>query len=106
MEFLKNNKNRRCFICDRELLVKEYKNFIIIKNKFPYDEVYDGNTHYMLCPKRHVREAYNLTAEETKEMWDILESKDLQFDQATLNKMEYRSSADHFHWHLLTRKTS
>ena len=99
MEYLKTKDLSQCFICHRELLVKEYKQWLLIKNKFGYDAVYSN--HLLLCPKRHVQEMYELNMDETAEMWEILNS-DLKYNQAILNKRGDRSLLAHFHWHLVT----
>lgn len=96
MEFLKNNKNRRCFICDRELLVKEYKNFIIIKNKFPYNRIFAQ--HFLICPKRHISQIFQLNISEIKELEKILSTFD--YDMIFWNNTKYQSHKSHIHLHL------
>lgn len=100
MEYLKNQDKTQCFICHRELLEKEYQHWVLLKNKFGYDAVYSVSR--LLCPKRHVQEMYELNMKEIEEMWQILESDDLNYNQIMINRRADRSLVSHFHWHVLT----
>lgn len=102
MEFLNKKFNKKCIFCHRDLLVKDFDNFILVKNRFPYDRVYKN--HWMLAPKRHIQEMYELNMEETAEMWKILESDELEYNQIIINKRGDRSILNHFHIHIVSIK--
>lgn len=61
--------NDSCFICDRELLVKEYNHWLLLENRYPYKEF---KKHYLLCPKRHINRRGILTKEENEEYVGIM----------------------------------
>lgn len=102
MEFLKNKYQGNCIFCAKDLLVKEFDLWILLKNRFPYDRVYKN--HYLLAPKRHVEELYQLTPEEHTELDKIFD--EIPHNQVILNRRSDRSIPRHFHFHLVTIKSS
>ena len=95
MDYLKNTYKGNCIFCDKELLEKEFEYWIIIKNKFPYDKVFCN--HRLLATKRHVTEEIN--NKERKELKKILAEE--EYNHCILNKKQYRSIPQHFHYHLV-----
>lgn len=89
-----------CIFCAKDLLIKEYKFWVLLQNKFPYNKW--GNEHWLLAPKRHVEEEIYLLEDERIELYKILAS--LNYNMQILNKKEDRSVPHHFHYHLLTLK--
>lgn len=90
-----------CRLCDKEP-IKVFKNWKIIQNKFPYDQI--TAVHHMLVPLRHVTEA-KLTAEEAEELYDIktnLLDGEYMFIMEALPRI--KSIPAHFHLHLLVPK--
>ncbi len=98
MEYLQNEYDGTCIFCARELFVKEYKYWLIVENRFPYNAVFSN--HRMLAPKRHLKE--DLNKEEMLELKFIL--KEEEYDYCVLNKRDRRSLPEHFHYHLLNMK--
>lgn len=100
MSFLQANYDGKCIFCARDLLVKEYKYWILVKNRFPYDRVYEK--HCMLATKRHVEELYELTHDEHMELDTLFD--EIEHNQVILNRRANRSIPRHFHVHLVTIK--
>lgn len=100
MDYLSNDYTGNCIFCAKELLVKEYKYWLLIKNRFPYDKVYTN--HLLLAPKRHVAELYEITEAEHQELDKLFD--EIPHNQVILNKRADRSIPRHFHFHLVTIK--
>ena len=92
-----------CFLCLQEEVA--YELWKLVKNAFPYDRVAKPGTHFMLCPRRHVAEDYDLTAEEIDER-DRIIRYDLSkaFSCIMLNFKPARSHPSHLHYHLWVRR--
>lgn len=102
MKFLEDKYAGECIFCAKDLLVKEFDLWILLKNRFPYDKIYEGRTHYLLAPKRHVEELWELTQDEHAELDRLFD--EIDHNQAILNKRKDRSIPRHFHLHLVTLK--
>lgn len=90
-----------CVLCASPS-VKEFKEWRIIENRFPYDLV--ASTHHMILPKRHVDE-FGLTEAEKAEYEEIKEN----YLQSTYEFFiepvrRQRSIPGHMHLHLITAK--
>ena len=59
----------KCFICEKDNLVKEYKYWVLLKNSYPYVEL---NQHCLLCPKRHINQREEITRDENDEYVSII----------------------------------
>jgi diadenosine tetraphosphate (Ap4A) HIT family hydrolase len=97
MSFLKTKKTG-CFICAREMVRGEFKNFILIENRFPYDKIFAQ--HLLLCPKRHLSKISQLSILELKELEKILTT--LDYDMAIWNSLKCQSHQGHIHLHICT----
>jgi diadenosine tetraphosphate (Ap4A) HIT family hydrolase len=98
LEYKKKLPAGFCPMCERELLVKEYKHWIITKNRFPYDAI--TNKHDMLSPKRHIGEKEQLTFEEVKELREI--EKTIEgYTSIIYNLPQNQSVKGHLHYHLI-----
>jgi diadenosine tetraphosphate (Ap4A) HIT family hydrolase len=86
-----------------EYRLREWENWAIIKNDFPYSAAFD--VHHMLIPKRRVseRELYESEREELKQVLDAI-SED--YDCMLVNFKTKQSIRDHYHIHLLVYKTN
>ncbi len=100
MKYLDEQYDQSCIFCAKDLIVREYKYWILVKNKFPYDKVFKN--HNMLATRRHVEELYELTDEEHQELDRLFD--EIPHNQAILNKRADRSIPRHFHLHLVTIK--
>lgn len=100
MAYLEEQYDQSCIFCAKDMLIKEYDLWILVKNKFPYDKVFKD--HYMLATKRHVEELYQLTDEEHQELDKLFDI--IPHNQAILNRRSDRSIPRHFHLHLVTIK--
>lgn len=92
---------QQCRLCDG-ILVKEFKYWKVIQNRFPYDLIAD--VHHMIIPKRHVKEI-DLTMEERKEYEEIKRNyidRKYQYILEATNKS--KSIAEHLHLHLIISK--
>ena len=98
MRYLDAHYDGKCIFCARDMLVKEYEYWVLVKNRFPYDRVYKN--HLMLATKRHVEELYELTEEEHAELDKLFD--EIPHNQAILNRRADRSVPRHFHLHLVT----
>lgn len=76
IKYIKESKKKEgCFICEiinkdndeENLVLNRTKNTIIIMNKFPYN-----SAHIMICPKRHIKNFYELKNEEIEEIMKLI----------------------------------
>jgi len=82
--------------------LKEFKEWRIIENRFPYDLV--AEVHHMLVPKRHASDA-ELTASEQEEFEAIKEAYVQEVYEFMIEPArKKRSIPDHSHLHLLIAK--
>ena len=88
-----------CFLCEQEDVA--YDMWKLVKNQYPYDLIAKPGTHFMLCPKRHVAEEYDLIAPEWVER-DTIIRYDLSkaFSCMMLNFDHARTHKSHLHYHL------
>jgi hypothetical protein len=88
-----------CFLCSHEDVA--YEQWKLVKNAFPYDVIAKPGTHFMLCPRRHIAEPYDLNDEETEER-DRIIRYDLSkaFSCIVLNFGNARTHKSHLHDHL------
>lgn len=91
-----------CFICRRDLLIKEYKHWIIVGNRYPYDAV--AQTHHMIAPKRHISKHEELSLEELSELNQIREKNADTYDFEMFNLPHRQTHPPHFHIHLIKYK--
>ena len=71
MEYISKGKEEGCFICKaatqrpspRNLVLKKYKNVLIVMNRFPYN-----TGHLMIAPISHKGEMESLSDDERKEL--------------------------------------
>ncbi len=76
MEYIRGEKEKGCIFCDKPRQAHDRENFIVhrgraafvIMNKFPYN-----NGHLMVVPYRHEAALDKLTAEESGEMFSLLQ---------------------------------
>lgn len=105
-EWKKKNDPCYCPFCNRDLMRKEFKYFIIIENRFSYDAL-PIDTHYLLASKRHIKSEDEMTLEERAELksieWQIM-NKQLGFDSILQNSYDKMSIPSHWHKHLLVYK--
>lgn len=92
-------KDDPCIFCHPDLLVKEYKHWRIVKNRFPYDAIAQRND--MIAPKRHVANFQDLEGVEKLEYYEILEEVKDNYTYVSLNMPSGRSLPEHYHEHLI-----
>ena len=85
-----------CIFCARDLFIREFKYWILLQNKFPYDKI--ASEHYLLATKRHIQEPEEMNKEERTELYQL--QKDLDYNMFILNKQSDRSQ-QHLHFHLI-----
>lgn len=90
-----------CPFCTKQMLIKEYKYWILLKNRFPYDDRY--KTSHMLAPKEHVKEE-NISILAFVELLNIKKEIANKYDLIQENLGSLKSRPDHHHLHLLIRK--
>ena len=106
VDWLKNNKDKPCGFCSMPLnqIVRKYKDFIVVKNVFPYRSWFDFkiSSHLMIVPKRHIKNVSQLSKTETEEYIKILGEFDKKgFSSYTKSEKDPARSIEHFHTHLL-----
>lgn len=99
MDYLENDYDGSCIFCAKDLMVKDYGNFVLLRNRFPYDSIYSD--HLLLAPKEHVENMYDLSYERIKEYFEIIDT--IKHDHARLNSRDERSIPLHLHIHLLIK---
>lgn len=105
------NKKNKCPFCvvENSAMISESKNFRVIYNKYPTVE-----GHSLIITKRHIKSLLELSEEEWIELKNIsnglirglfkcFDSK--SFDYAIQEGFDAGGSIDHFHIHVIPRKT-
>ena len=100
VDYLKNEYDNVCIFCKRDLLIEEFKYWVLVKNRFPYSNVFKN--HRMLASKAHVTNYNELEAEAKLELEELL--AELDYDMCIINKKNKRSIPLHYHRHLVTLK--
>lgn len=92
------------FLNWEESLIKEFKNWVIIKNDFPYDAI--ATTSHMISTKREVAFDWNLLNEEEIEEFNELKNNYIKQNYEVLweNLPKGQTLPGHFHLHLLVLK--
>lgn len=85
-------------------LVKEFNNWVIIKNEFPYDAIADVS--HMISTKRNVAFDWELLNEEEKEEFKIIRNNYIKenYDVLWENLPKTATFPEHFHLHLILLK--
>lgn len=94
-----------CFLCERDLLRKEFKYWFICENRYPYNLV--ASRHDLLACKRHVKTLDELTIPEIVELESItyqIFKRELDYDQIIFNVPHRQSVPFHLHLHLIRLK--
>ena len=106
-KYVAKHKVADCDFCeyhDSPEVVKEYPQFLVIPNLFPYT-VWDGVNvldHMMLIPKRHVTSMSNFTEEESLEHTKLLgHYEDQGYSVYARSHMNNLKSVPHQHTHLI-----
>jgi diadenosine tetraphosphate (Ap4A) HIT family hydrolase len=96
----KKNDANYCPFCNKDILIKEFDFWIILKNRFPYTNTVK---HYLLSPKRHIKRKEYLTEDEKIELEKIEREleKSSEFSYIRLNFHHKQSIPDHMHYHLI-----
>lgn len=84
-----------------ECPIKQWKNWLLIDNEFPYSAAF--SVHHMLIPKRKTTQK-QLAIDEKQEFDNILDELSDQYDCLLINFQKKQSIKNHFHVHLLTYK--
>jgi diadenosine tetraphosphate (Ap4A) HIT family hydrolase len=100
--YQKDVQQAGCFICGFDLLVKEYKKWVILENKYPYDAI--SNKHHLLCPKRHIATREEMTVDELDELKVIRKETGDLYDFEQWNYPRRQTHPIHFHYHLIKFK--
>ena len=102
MELLENVDPRLCPFCSERKILSSFKFWYITVNRFEYDARCDISE--ILTTKRHVAKLSELTINEVKELFYILETQMGKYQYQTLNSLDFRSISGHLHFHLLVDK--
>lgn len=88
----------------QKFLVKEFKNWVIVQNEFPYDRVADVN--HMICTKRQVPFEWDLLTDEEKFEYEEIKNTYLKenYDAIWENLPKGQTKPTHFHLHLVVLK--
>lgn len=91
-----------CLNEDKDLIVKIFENWKLVKNLYPYNWIKD---HLLLIPKRHVEHSKYLNEEELKELSTINEFIEKYFSWQNyfsfLRETNWWKSIKHLHYHFL-----
>jgi len=101
-EYLKKVPKDYCFLCNKDLLIKEYKYFILVKNKFPYDAHYKIH-HDVLATKRHIVLEEEMTVREWMELQRLKRQVMIgnKYEHICENTLKNKSVKLHWHIHFL-----
>jgi diadenosine tetraphosphate (Ap4A) HIT family hydrolase len=98
--FLKDPKPKECFLC-RAKPIKEFENWKIVENEFPYDGI--ATQSHILALKNHKIES-DFNEEEKLELIKIKKDLGLDYDMIIENGTHNQSIPQHFHLHLIVLK--
>lgn len=100
----KNGIKVDCFFDWKKALVKEFDNWVIIENDFPYDAV--ATVHHMISTKRETPFDWKLLNEQEREELQKLREGYIQenYDVVYENLPKGQTIPGHFHLHLLVLK--
>jgi diadenosine tetraphosphate (Ap4A) HIT family hydrolase len=105
-EFKKRMDKNYCPFCNRDLMRREFKYWIIVENRFPYDKVF--KRHDILACKRHIKEWTEMTKDEWAELksieYQIMNGEVGDYNLVIINVPKDRSIPRHLHFHLATYK--
>lgn len=92
------------FLRWNENLVKEFENWVIVTNEFPYDAV--ASTSHMLATKREVGFDWDLLTKEEREEYELIKKTYLaeHYDAIWENLPRGSTVSHHFHVHLIVLK--
>jgi len=118
IEFIRGEKDKKCFLCDNEqknstskeedLIIYRGKTCFVIINRYPYN-----SGHMMVSPYRHIGDIEELSIEERHELMDLsVDCKKVL--QAVMNPDAFNMGfnlgnaagagiADHLHMHIVPR---
>lgn len=99
--YLKTMDKSRCPFCKKSKIIKEYKYWIVVPNRFPYDAV--AGKHNLLISKRHTGKEEELLVKEKRELDEI--KKEIMhgndYDYIQENVVGRRTVEPHYHIHLI-----
>jgi ATP adenylyltransferase len=113
MEYIKGEKPDGCVFCKCSIRCDEYilfegKTAYVMMNKYPYI-----NGHLMIIPQRHIGNIEDLTQEERKEIFDLLDVSVKALKEAmnpngfnigaNIGKAAGAGIEEHFHVHVIPR---
>ena len=113
MDYIKGEKPDGCVFCKCSIRCDEYilfegKTAYVMMNRYPY-----VNGHLMIIPQRHTGMIEELTQEERKEMFDLLETAVRALREAmkpdgfnigaNIGKAAGAGIEEHFHIHVIPR---
>lgn len=91
--------SKECPFCSNSSnLIKEYNNFKVIENNFPYP---NAENHFLIVPKRHLISLDQFSDEEKKEWLEIFNYY-LNESYLIFNRQFWKhkdASVEHFHTH-------
>lgn len=88
----------RCCFCDKQMLITEYKHWILLCNRFPYNMKW--KICHMLAPKRHVRWCKLNLMEWIELILIVKKGLFNKYDNVGANFGATSSIQDHVHIHL------
>jgi diadenosine tetraphosphate (Ap4A) HIT family hydrolase len=102
-------KQRPCEFCQfnpkQKHFVKEYDNFWVVRNLFPFDvwDTSDVTDHLLVVPKRHIDSVGHFNTDEQAEYAKIIGAYDLKgYASYARPKGSMNKSVPHQHTHLMT----
>lgn len=101
---IKEGADLTVFNMDDEIVVREFDNWIIIENRFPYDRMTSVN--HMLIPRRNFgdfNEASEIEKEEHLNIKKLL-AEEAYYDALVENFPKSKSVTQHVHVHLIRWK--
>jgi hypothetical protein len=101
-DFIANRATPECPLCTSPEVLHDYDNWILVRNKFPYDRYFEKSD--MLITKRHITDA-QLNDMELAELQrlkhDVLY---INYDSIIEHFPEQKSIPEHVHYHLVQYK--
>ena len=96
-----------CPFCKRDLFRKEFMFWVLIENRWWYNDWVMAQNHYLLSPKRHISEFEDLSEEERKEFFLIkkflMTSEGGEWESVMENLGDARSIPEHLHFQVLRK---
>jgi len=91
IKYISMHKQKRCIFCLKHNKKTDKQKFVILRGEYSFSllNIYPyNNGHFMVCPKRHIKDIEQLTKEELADLFEVLK-KTKKIIEKTLKPQGY-----------------